>query len=271
MWKKDMINYEELIESLIILKNTIKSGNNPGPDNLEIGELALTLFKGEEGAWVKNSEGEVINLRTPNPDLFWNDFFRIYNTLDEFEEDKSNVKSTCLVFIIDPKIIWTNNEYWIVQNEKYIPDNIYYINSESTSEEISAAIGGLDGFRKLQNEENLSTRLKVGAGNVVSVTIIKPNEDSLLFNWSIGDEWVEKLISYSQELDEFSLIETEIDVKNLQKEIESLKDIIGYVTLGYVKGETLCLLDSSISETIEPDTISIGTQRARVVDETLML
>lgn len=106
-------------ETLIILKNSINKGSTPDINNLEVGELALGLYSGEESIWVKNSDNEIINLRNPRHDLFWGNLLLEYDTLDEFNEDLSEglIKNTCIVYIKDISGIWALGKFFISQND----------------------------------------------------------------------------------------------------------------------------------------------------------
>lgn len=105
---------EVLPQSLIILKNSIIEGRVPTSDNLEVGELALGLYKGQESIWSKNSSGEVVNLRSPRHDLMWGDLFKKYNTKDEFDFDLGLgiIKDTAVVFIEETKQLWTGGVFY---------------------------------------------------------------------------------------------------------------------------------------------------------------
>ena len=105
-----VINTKEKINmppSLIILKNSIIEGRIPTNENLEIGERALGLFAGQESIWSKNSNGDIVNLRSPRHDLMWSDLFIKYDDLDEFKLDleAGKIKSTSIVFIKNPFFI----------------------------------------------------------------------------------------------------------------------------------------------------------------------
>ena len=81
------VNEINLPPSLIILKNSIIEGRVPKSNDLEVGEIALGLFGGKESIWSKNSEGNIVDLRSPRHDLFWSDLFIKYDTLAQFEKD----------------------------------------------------------------------------------------------------------------------------------------------------------------------------------------
>ncbi len=101
-------------ETTIILKNSSLEGAKPTETDLFTGEVALSLFDGQEDIWVKNSKGEVINLRAPRADLMWEDFFKKYETKEEFNSDldAGNISETSVVFISETGEIWNSGEYY---------------------------------------------------------------------------------------------------------------------------------------------------------------
>ena len=166
--------------SLIVLKyNSTEAGKVPTPEDLEVGELALGLCKGSEAIWAKNSEGEVLNLRTPNIDLYWGNFFLYYNTIAEFEEDLAAgvISETSIVYIKETRQIWTKGVFFalsekeildLINSRVYVfPTKISELTESSTSDEISEVFGGPDAFKELV--ENLRC--------IVSTAAIRINSD----------------------------------------------------------------------------------------------
>ena len=126
---------EILPTSLIILKNSIIEGRVPTSNNLEVGELALGLYKGQENIWAKNSSNEVVNLRAPRHDLFWGDLFLNYNTKEEFDLDLGLgiIKNTAIVFIKDTRQLWADGIFYGTEItwediENYILSQVVYTN-----------------------------------------------------------------------------------------------------------------------------------------------
>lgn len=190
------------LPSLIILKNSIISGKVPKESDLEIGELALSLYKGEESIWAKNSEGEIKNLRIPEPDLAWENLLVKFNTLEEFNNSLSSglVNSKSIVFIEKEKMIWTDGvfystSYTLDEIQKIIEDSYIEVPQEifnsSDSQEISDLIGGVPGFNsiieKLKKGPTLTT-IKTES-TYIPVSIIEPEINSLLFEWIYKGEY----------------------------------------------------------------------------------
>lgn len=160
--------------SLIVLKyNSTEAGKVPSSDSLEVGELALGLCKGSESIWAKNSEGEVINLRTPDVDLLWEDFMVVYETLEQFEADLDTglISETSVIFIEDTRQIWTHGVYHglsekeildLINSKVYVfPVKTSELTESSTSDEISEVFGGTDAFKQLV--ENLRSTVSIAA------------------------------------------------------------------------------------------------------------
>lgn len=100
--------------SLIILKNSIVEGKIPTSNDLEVGELALGLFKDLESIWAKNSSGEVVNLRSPRHDLMWGDLLVLFDTMEDFQKslDNGQIQNTSVVFIKEGNLIWTDGDFY---------------------------------------------------------------------------------------------------------------------------------------------------------------
>lgn len=190
------------LPSLIILKNSIISGKVPKESDLEIGELALSLYKGEESIWAKNSEGEIKNLRIPEPELAWENLLVKFNTLEEFNSSLSSgsINSKSIVFIEKEKMIWTDGvfystSYTIDEIQKIIEDSYIEVSQDifnsSDSQEISDLIGGIPGFNsiieKLKKGPTLTTIKTENSSIPVSIT--EPTINSLLFEWLYSGEY----------------------------------------------------------------------------------
>lgn len=184
---KNVVDNTQLpLPSIIILKNSIEEGKMPKPEQLEVGELGLGLFEGYESIWAKNSAGNIIDLRDPRVDLFWGNFFRVYDLIESFELDLSAgaIPESSIVYIKETRQIWTagtffalsENEVLNLINSKVLllPLKTSELTSESTSEEISEVFGGADEFKKLCESLKLSASIvamKVNEGRgIVPVT-----------------------------------------------------------------------------------------------------
>lgn len=208
-------NEMNLPPSLIILKNSIIEGRVPTSEKLEVGEIALGLFGGNESIWAKNSEGNVVNLRSPRHDLFWNDLFIKFDTKERFETllNDGKIKNTSIVFIKDTKEIWAGGEYYassyseeelesIVSSKIItIPSEVYNLTSTSTSDEISTAFGGVDSFKMIVNKSiadgTLSGMILPGGGSVpVSVIpkIFSDDKYELKLEWVYRNKYVTETI-----------------------------------------------------------------------------
>ena len=214
-----VINTKEKINippSLIILKNSIIEGRIPTSDNLEIGELALGLFNGQESIWSKNSNGDIVNLRSPRHDLMWSDLFLKYDTLDEFKSDLNSgkVKDTSIVFIKNPSPqIWADGTYYtssysesdlekIVSSKIIsIPGKVYDLNNSSTSLEILDAFKSIDNFKTLVTNSigtGILSAIKLPNGESIPVSvspkIYSTTEYELKLEWIFEGQYVTELI-----------------------------------------------------------------------------
>ena len=209
-----VINTEEKINlppSLIILKNSIIEGRVPTNSDLEVGELALGLFGGQESIWSKNSKGDIVNLRSPRHDLFWSDLFIKYDTLNEFKLDleKGLIKSSSIVFIKDTLQIWSDGEYYassyseedlehiVASRILLIPSAIYDLGNSSTSKDITDAFNGISGFNDIVNKSieygSLSSIKLPGGGAIpVSITpkVLSSTESTLKLEWIESGQYI---------------------------------------------------------------------------------
>ena len=174
------------LPSIIILKNSVEEGKIPTPEQLEVGEIGLGLFEGQESIWAKNSAGNVIDLRDPRVDLFWGKFFRVYDLIESFELDLAAgaIPETSIVYIKETRQIWTSGTFFALSENEILnlinskvlllPLKTSELTSESTSEEISEVFGGAEEFKKLCESLKLSASIvamKVNEGRgIVPVT-----------------------------------------------------------------------------------------------------
>ena len=180
----DIIKNNQLLPepTVIILKSTVEKGKKPTPEQLEVGELGLSLFSGEESIWAKNSEGEVIDLRAPRLDNFWGKFFLEYETIEEFNKDleASKISDTSIVYIKNTRQIWTKGTFFALSEEEInklidskvliLPLKVSELTSESTSEEISEIFGGSESFieltKNIKNNVSIAS-LRVDQGKAI--------------------------------------------------------------------------------------------------------
>lgn len=224
------------LPSLIILKNSIISGKVPKESDLEIGELALSLYKGEESIWAKNSEGEIKNLRIPEPELAWENLLVKFNTLEEFNSSLSSgsVNSKSIVFIEKEKMIWTDGVFYstlytIDDIQKIIEDSYIEVSQDifnsSDSQEISDLIGGIPGFNsiieKLRKGPTLTTIKTENSSIPVSIT--EPTINSLLFEWLYSGEY--RSITVTLDTEE-GIFNTSNKSSVVLKDIQNKQDIL---------------------------------------------
>ena len=210
------VNEINLPPSLIILKNSIIEGRVPKSNDLEVGEIALGLFGGKESIWSKNSEGNIVDLRSPRHDLFWSDLFIKYDTLAQFEKDleKGLIKDTSIVFIKDTLQIWSDGVYYascysedeleriVASKILSIPGAVYNLNNSSTSNDITEAFGSINGFKDIVNKsiENGSLsyiKLPEGGSIPVSVSprVLSLTESELKLEWVESGQYITLTIS----------------------------------------------------------------------------
>lgn len=201
----------EMLPSIVILKNSIAEGRIPLESDLEVGELGLGLSAGTENIWAKNSDGKIVNLRSPRHDLFWGDLFLSFPDKATFEEalGKGEVKSTCLVYIKTESLIWNDGNYYstsyteedivgIIKNHTVtIPDEVFKLTSSSTNQEISDAFGGHSNFLRLVKTVQYKTAAVsmsyVGFERYAPVSIYTrrgfTDEYTLTLDWIIGGSY----------------------------------------------------------------------------------
>ena len=211
-----------ILPSIIILKNSIIEGRIPLDTDLEVGELALQLHKGEEAIYAKNDEGEVINLIEKsgsdiNVDQLWGSIFFKYETEDEFNKDLEEGAidpTTSIVFIKGDNNkgkIWNDGVFYTSQYDEEeidkilsskiikIPVEVYNLDNSSSSEDISIAFKGTEGFteiiEKAINSDTISfINLTDGGSSPVSLIpkVISETESELRLEWiSFGNYVIE--------------------------------------------------------------------------------
>lgn len=179
----DIIKNNQLPEpTVIILKSTVEQGKVPTPEQLEVGELGLNLFAGEESIWAKNSEGKVVDLRVPKVESFWGKFFIEYETLEEFKTDleAGKISGSSIAYIKGSRQIWTRDTFFALSEEEVnklidskalvLPLEISELTAESTSEEISGIFGGSENFIELTKKikDNVSiASIRVDSGKAI--------------------------------------------------------------------------------------------------------
>lgn len=243
--------------SLIILKNSIIEGRVPTSSNLEVGELALGLFKGQESIWAKNSSGEIVDLRSPRHDLMWGDLFKSFDTREEFQKalSEGKVLNTSIVFIKSEELIWTGGIYYGNSGGLTLEDVISYIstiliklpvevfnlNNNSLNDEISGAFGGINNFLDIFNKTisgNALSTLMLPSGGSTPVSIISKRDGNkyiiLIEYFSLGNHIITEITlagniftinKQSIDLNKLSTIDN--DLAKLEKRVEDLENIGG--------------------------------------------
>lgn len=211
------INNKELTPTVIILKNSTRKDAIPQPTDLEIGEAALSLFPGQEALWIKNSNGEVVDIRKPSSSGLWESVFTVFYTRTEFDKaiEEGKIDPNKLYFIKTEKQIWAQGEFFgtdyspedldKIVDERIIilPKGVTKFNPETSSEEISEVFGGGEAFKHTAiniSSGKLIAGLGVGLGSVpVSVnTIIEGAENlTLQVGWIFGGNYNYMDITYN--------------------------------------------------------------------------
>ncbi len=238
-----------LPNNLIKLKHTIVEGRVPTSSLLETGEVALGLFKGQESIWLKNTDNEIVNIRSPRHDLMWGDIFKKFETREGFERalKAGKIRETSIVFIEDIKSIWSDGIYYnsIYSSDELeslvsslvisVPEGVFLLNSNSTSEEISDCFGGVEGFNELflsasSKVTPMSGMILPGGGSVpVSICptrYIKPVKYlDMAFEWALQGCYTTihvKLIN-----DKFSVVKSVTNIETIDKRLSDLEERVG--------------------------------------------
>lgn len=247
------------LPSIIVLKNSIVEGKIPAESDLEIGEIALNLFKDKENIWAKNSENEIINLRKPRPDLFWEELFLKYDTLDEFKSDLEEglINNLSIVYIKNEKLIWTDNTYFncfyteeelnnvILNRFLTLPGEVLNLNLDSLSEDILGVFETVDNFKRLVtkalNYDDLISAIRTKDGKVIPVSVTASHSSSsyiLKLEWIIDSTY--RLLSIKLNDSLFSISEEETFQLSLISKIDEKQDkLISGVNIKTINGESL--------------------------------
>lgn len=240
-----MNELENLLPSIIILKNSTVSGKIPIASDLEIGEVALTLAKDEEGLWIKNSSDEVLNLINPKLSSFWGNIFIKYDTKEEFQEDLENVDNNSIIFIEEGGTIWNNGVFYSGDDKIKDVVKLFFIalkkeiielTIDSSNETISEAFDGIDGFLNIFNKskelEASISYLNLSDGGKSPVTIIPSIDENggnkLRFSWIIYDSIFNLEILLKDDV--FSVLKKEeksiVTIERLISELENKQDLL---------------------------------------------
>lgn len=247
------------LPSIIVLKNSIVEGKIPAESDLEIGEIALNLFKDKENIWAKNSENEIINLRKPRPDLFWEELFLKYDTLDEFKSDLEEglINNLSIVYIKNEKLIWTDNTYFncfyteeelnnvILNRFLTLPGEVLNLNLDSLSEDILGVFETVDNFKRLVtkalNYDDLISAIRTKNGKVIPVSVTASHSSLsyiLKLEWIIDSTY--RLLSIKLNDSLFSISEEETFQLSLISKIDEKQDkLISGVNIKTINGESL--------------------------------
>lgn len=219
--------------SLIVLKyNDSEAGKIPTAEDLEVGELALGLCKGSEAIWAKNSEGEILDLRVPNVDLFWKDFFIYFDTIEEFNAalESGKISETSIVYIKETRQIWTHGTFFalseaevlgLINSRVYVfPVKTSELEEISTSDEISEVFGGPEEFKTIVS--NLKDVVSIGVIRLNSARSFAPatistclKECEYQCNYNLTIEWIysgkyyTETITLNDDTKEFSVTRAE--------------------------------------------------------------
>lgn len=239
------IKEEQHIEpTLIILKHSKQENACPSPDQLEIGEIALSLFPGQESLWAKNSKGEVIDMRKPSPMGLWDSSLESFVNLEEFNLalKEGKISEYKIYFIVREKQIWAKGEFYasdfspkdldaIVSSRILIlPQEVADLNPENSSEDISSAFGGADKFREIAinvSTGKLIAGIKNGLG-VIPVSIkssINGGDDITLELGWLGIKKY-KYLEITLKNNIFGISGEELNFLESLKSISTLKDQI---------------------------------------------
>lgn len=236
--------------SLIILKNSIIEGRVPTSNNLEVGELALGLYKGQESIWAKNSSNEVVNLRAPRHDLFWGDLFLNYNTKEEFDLDLDLgiIKNTAIVFIKDTKQLWADGifygteitwediENYILSQVVILPEELtnfieeYNLDTDTKDDHdkiIQIFKGKLNFIRLIRNLKKKPYVLSLKLSGGTLPIVYKLNEDPINKIYILALEYyyrgIYNKVSIKSENDLFSITKESFDLINISENITDLE------------------------------------------------
>lgn len=272
-----MADNTSILPSVIILKNSIIEGRIPLNTDLEVGELALQLHKGEENIYAKNSEGEIVSLREPKADLMWGNFFKKYESLEEFQQDleEGNIEDTSIVFIKDGEQnqIWTDGTYYaspytedeldeIIGNRIVnIPAEVYSLSNESSSQDISSAFGGEEKFSEIINkvvDSSCISGMTLPGGGTVPVSLIPKitslTESELRLEWISNGNYTIEIVRLNSGV--FTVQKNIIDFStysDLQKKVDNIYNFNKELVNPVIKGTWTIYTQEEVQDSTKED------------------
>lgn len=245
--------------TLIILKHSIEENKVPTPHDLKTGEIALSLFPGQEALWVKNANGEVIDVRKPNSGDLWESVFIDYPTREDFDKalEAGEIVDSKIYFIVLEKQIWVKGEFYASDYDPKeldalfesrfvtIPSTVQELDFDTaSSDQISEAWGGKEAFislaRKIESEK-VSAAMSVKSGNIPvgARTDIKGGDHiEVILEWILNGKYT--TVTFCLKYDIFGIEywnDVEIGAK-LEDDIEDLKDKVDSID------ESLCWIEA---------------------------
>lgn len=228
--------------TLIILKHSLRENAIPTPDQLEIGEAALSLFPGQESLWIKNGKGEVVDIRKPSSSALWDSVFVSYPTREEFDKEleEGKINEEKIYFIAQEKQIWVKGEFYasdydpseldklISQKIVMIPSQVYKLDPESaSSEDIETAFGGKDKFRNIVtsvNKGDIFAAMGIGSGAIPVSAESKINGADrldLMIEWLYGGYYSSIHITFRYDIFGVESFDN-ISIEDMRNKIEEL-------------------------------------------------
>lgn len=170
--------------TLIILKHSLEENKVPTPNDLKNGEVALSLFPGQESLWVKNGKGEVIDIRKPTSESLWESVLTEIPSREEFnkELEEGNIDRNKIYFIALEKQIWVKGEFYasaynpseldalFASKFVVIPEAVGELDFDQVnSDQMEEAWGGKQAFRDFARKiesGKVSAAMSTKAGNI---------------------------------------------------------------------------------------------------------